>query len=179
MTGAGSALIDPVPFGDVPNDVLRPLADAIGDTEWIIHAASQDLQCLAELGLTPARLFDTELAGRLLNYPRVGLATLVEEMLGYRMRKEHSAVDWSKRPMPESWLHYAALDVELLIELRDAAGGPARGGRQGRVGAPGVRRTGHHAASRARARTRGGVRRASTGCGGAAGWRSSARSGPP
>lgn len=44
---------------------------------------------------------------------------LVEELLGYRMRKEHSAVDWSKRPLPESWLHYAALDVEMLLELRD------------------------------------------------------------
>jgi ribonuclease D len=118
--GSGTALIDPVGFGDVPNDSLRPLAEVIRDVEWIIHAASQDLQCLAELGLRPRTLFDTELAGRLLNLPRVGLATLVEEFLGVRMRKEHSAVDWSKRPMPSSWLEYAALDVEPLIELRDA-----------------------------------------------------------
>jgi ribonuclease D len=117
--GAGTALIDPVPFGDVPNAVFEPLAAAIGDTEWVIHAASQDLACLAEVGLRPAVLFDTELAGRLLNYPRVGLAALVEELLGYRMRKEHSAVDWSKRPLPEPWLRYAALDVEPLIDLRD------------------------------------------------------------
>jgi ribonuclease D len=117
--GAGTALIDPVPFGDVPNTVFEPLAKAIGDTEWIIHAASQDLACLAEVGLRPTLLFDTELAGRLLNYPRVGLAALVEELLGFRMRKEHSAVDWSRRPLPEPWLLYAALDVEPLIELRD------------------------------------------------------------
>jgi ribonuclease D len=117
--GAGTALIDPVPFGDVPNAVFEPLAKAIGDTEWIIHAASQDLPCLAEVGLRPTLLFDTELAGRLLNYPRVGLAVLVEELLGFRMRKEHSAVDWSKRPLPEPWLLYAALDVEPLVELRD------------------------------------------------------------
>jgi ribonuclease D len=117
--GAGTALIDPVPFGDVPNAVFEPLAKAIGDTEWVIHAASQDLACLAEVGLRPTLLFDTELAGRLLNYPRVGLAALVEELLGFRMRKEHSAVDWSRRPLPEPWLLYAALDVEPLIELRD------------------------------------------------------------
>jgi ribonuclease D len=117
--GAGSALVDPVPFGPVPNTLLAPLGEALADVEWVIHAASQDLACLAELGLRPTRLFDTELAGRLLNYPRVGLAVLVEELLGYRMRKEHSAVDWSRRPLPESWLSYAALDVELLIELRD------------------------------------------------------------
>jgi ribonuclease D len=117
--GAGTALVDPIPFGDVPNTSMAALNDAVADTEWIIHAASQDLACLAELGLRPTTLFDTELAGRLLNYPRVGLAVLVEELLGFRMRKEHSAVDWSRRPLPEPWLVYAALDVEPLVELRD------------------------------------------------------------
>ncbi len=113
--GAGTALIDPIPFDD-----LHELQEALGDAEWILHAASQDLPCLAELGLRPHSLFDTELAGRLLGYPRVGLATLVETILGRSMRKEHSAVDWSTRPLPEPWLEYAALDVEVLIELRDA-----------------------------------------------------------
>ncbi|MEJ7628702.1 MAG: ribonuclease D [Nocardioidaceae bacterium] len=117
--GAGTILVDPLPFGDVPNDNLRPLAAVVATEECIIHAASQDLACLAELGMRPTNLFDTELAGRLLNYPRVGLAVLVEDLLGYSMRKEHSAVDWSRRPFPESWLLYAALDVEMLIELRD------------------------------------------------------------
>ncbi len=113
--GAGSALIDPIPFGD-----LSSVQDALGDAEWILHAATQDLPCLTELGLRPTSLFDTELAGRLLGYPRVGLATLVETVVGRRMRKEHSAVDWSIRPLPEPWLEYAALDVEVLLELREA-----------------------------------------------------------
>jgi ribonuclease D len=113
--GSGSALVDPIPFAD-----MSALNEAIGDAEWILHAATQDLPCLTELGMRPARLFDTELAGRLLGYPRVGLATLVETIVGRRMRKEHSAVDWSTRPLPEPWLEYAALDVEVLIELRDA-----------------------------------------------------------
>jgi ribonuclease D len=112
--GAGTFLIDPIGF-----DSMQPLQDALGEAEWILHAASQDLPCLTELGLTPAALFDTELAGRLLGYPRVGLATLVETLLGYRMKKEHSAADWSTRPLPGPWLEYAALDVEVLIELRD------------------------------------------------------------
>ena len=73
----------------------------------------------ARSACAPTALFDTELAGRLLGYPRVGLATLVETLLGYRLRKEHSAVDWSTRPLPEPWLEYAALDVEVLVELRD------------------------------------------------------------
>ena len=113
--GSGSALIDPIPFAD-----LASVQEALGDAEWILHAATQDLPCLTELGLQPTSLFDTELAGRLLGYPRVGLATLVETIVGRRMRKEHSAVDWSARPLPEPWLEYAALDVEVLLELREA-----------------------------------------------------------
>lgn len=113
--GAGTALVDPITVDD-----LDPLVQALRGPEWILHAATQDLPCLRELGLAPTSLFDTELAGRLLGYPRVGLATLVEEIVGYRLRKEHSAVDWSTRPLPEPWLEYAALDVEVLVELRDA-----------------------------------------------------------
>jgi len=115
--GAGTALIDPIAFDD-----LSALDDALGDAEWILHAATQDLPCLAEVGLRPTTLFDTELAGRLLGYPRVGLATLVETVVGSSLRKEHSAVDWSTRPLPEPWLEYAALDVEALLELREALG---------------------------------------------------------
>ncbi|MCZ4499558.1 MAG: ribonuclease [Marmoricola sp.] len=112
--GAGTALIDPIAFDD-----LTDLNEAFGDAEWILHAASQDIPCLREVGLVPTALFDTELAARLLGYPRVGLATLVEVIVGKSMRKEHSAADWSKRPLPEPWLEYAALDVEVLTELRE------------------------------------------------------------
>jgi ribonuclease D len=113
--GAGTALIDPI---DCPD--LSGLDAAIGDAETVLHAASQDLPCLAELGMRPAKVFDTELAGRLLGYPKVGLGSIVEEVLGLSLEKGHSAADWSTRPLPEGWLRYAALDVELLIELRDA-----------------------------------------------------------
>ena len=115
--GAGTFLVDPIAF-----DSLDPLQEALEGTEWLLHAATQDLPCLTELGLYPTRLFDTELAGRLLGYPRVGLASLVESLLGRRMAKEHSAVDWSTRPLPEPWLEYAALDVEVLVELREVLG---------------------------------------------------------
>jgi ribonuclease D len=112
--GSGTVLLDPLPFAD-----LTSLAEAIADEEWVIHAASQDLSCLAEIGLRPTRLFDTELAARLAGFERVGLAALTESLLGYSLEKHHSAADWSTRPLPESWLTYAALDVELLVELRD------------------------------------------------------------
>lgn len=114
-TGAGTTLIDPIPLND-----LRALNDAIADAEWVLHAASQDLPCLAELGMRPRRLFDTELAARLCGFERVGLATLTEQLLGFSLEKNHAAADWSTRPLPRPWLAYAALDVELLIDLRNA-----------------------------------------------------------
>jgi ribonuclease D len=115
-TGAGTALVDPIALVGG----FDALADAIDGPEWVLHAASQDLPCLAELGLHPARLFDTELAGRLAGLPRVGLAPLAEQLLGFTLEKGHGAADWSRRPLPEEWLNYAALDVEVLVELRDA-----------------------------------------------------------
>lgn len=116
--GAGTALIDPIGCPD-----LTALDAAIADAETVLHAANQDLPCLAELGLRPRRLFDTELAGRLLGYPKVGLGSMVETVLGFALEKGHSAADWSTRPLPDEWLRYAALDVELLIELREALHG--------------------------------------------------------
>ncbi|MFL6027077.1 MAG: HRDC domain-containing protein [Friedmanniella sp.] len=115
--GSGTHLIDPIAFGS-PAD-FSGLGAAIADAEWVIHAASQDLPCLFEVGLVPRTLFDTELAARLLGYPRVALGTMIEELFGRRLLKEHSASDWSTRPLPPEWLTYAALDVELLVELRD------------------------------------------------------------
>jgi len=113
--GAGTALIDPVACPD-----LSGLGEALSDAEWVLHAATQDLPCLREIGMIPTRLFDTELAGRLAGFPRVGLGAMVEGVLGFVLEKGHSAVDWSTRPLPEPWLRYAALDVELLVDLRDA-----------------------------------------------------------
>jgi len=112
--GAGTFLIDPIALPD-----LSELNDALADSEWILHAANQDLPCLAELGLRPSRLFDTELVGRLLGSERVALSTMLEQYLNISLEKGHSAADWSTRPLPHDWLVYAALDVELLIELRE------------------------------------------------------------
>lgn len=112
--GAGTFLFDPPPIGS-----FEELDDALRDVEWVLHAASQDLPCLREVGLDPARIFDTELAARLLGLPKVGLGSVVQELLGLHLAKEHSAADWSTRPLPQSWLVYAALDVELLVDLRD------------------------------------------------------------
>lgn len=111
---AGVFLFDPPAIGD-----FAPLQEAIGDVEWVLHAASQDLPSLRELRLEPPVIFDTELASRLLGHERVGLGAVVEDTLGITLKKEHSAADWSTRPLPDSWLEYAALDVLHLIDVRD------------------------------------------------------------
>jgi ribonuclease D len=113
--GAGVFLFDPPAIGS-----FAELNEVIKDEEWVLHAASQDLACLREVGLEPTKIFDTELGARLAGLPRVGLGAVVEELLGIHLAKEHSAADWSTRPLPQSWLVYAALDVELLVDLRDA-----------------------------------------------------------
>jgi ribonuclease D len=100
---------DPAPFAG--------LAEVMKSDAWILHAASQDIPCLRELGLTAPALFDTELGSRIAGLERVGLGAVTEALLGLRLAKEHSAVDWSIRPLANDWLTYAALDVDVLFEL--------------------------------------------------------------
>ena len=116
--GGGLHLIDPIPFG-INHPLILKLNDLLNTDEVILHASTQDLPCLREIGISPTRLFDTELAGRIAGLPRVGLGPLLESLMGVSLAKEHSAADWSVRPLPANWLTYAALDVELLVELRD------------------------------------------------------------
>jgi len=116
--GGGLHLIDPIPFGP-GHQLFIELNELLNTDEVILHASTQDLPCLRELGIHPKLLFDTELGGRIAGLPRVGLGPLLEAHLGVLLAKEHSAVDWSVRPLPLDWLNYAALDVELLIELRN------------------------------------------------------------
>lgn len=115
---SGTFLFDPPAIGD-----MSALMDAVGDIEFILHAASQDLACLREVGIAPTKIFDTELSARLLGLERVGLGAVVESLLGIHLAKEHSAVNWSTRPLPEPWLAYAAADVEHLVDLREVLGG--------------------------------------------------------
>ena len=115
--GGGLHLIDPIAVGETK--YWGELNKTFADQEWIIHASTQDLACLREVGIDPQIMFDTELAGRIAGCERVGLGPLTEQLLGVTLAKEHSAVDWSLRPLRPEWLNYAALDVELLIELRN------------------------------------------------------------
>lgn len=114
----GLHLIDPIPLAG-ESQLINRFNKIISQEEVILHAASQDLPCLREWGLDPKYLFDTELGARMAGLPKVGLGSLIEEFFQKILAKEHSAVDWSLRPLPDDWLAYAALDVELLIPLRN------------------------------------------------------------
>jgi ribonuclease D len=116
--GGGLHLIDPIAFGSDP-EIFAPLNSIIQSAQVVLHASSQDLPCLREIGISPTDLFDTELAGRIAGFPRVGLGALTESLLNIRLAKEHSAVDWSQRPLHHDWLLYAALDVDVLLDLKD------------------------------------------------------------
>lgn len=113
-------LIDPAAIAPIaePSPFIA-LAEALATDTWILHAATQDLPCLAEIGLIPSSIIDTELGSRIAGLPRVGLGAVVEQFLHLGLAKEHSAVDWSKRPLDQGWLDYAALDVDVLHELSE------------------------------------------------------------
>ena len=171
-------LIDPVDHGADPLATLAPVAEVLATDEWVLHAADQDLPCLAEIGMRPPKLYDTELAGRLAGYDRVNLATMVQRLLGLQLKKGHGAADWSKRPLPPEWLNYAALDVEVLLELRDAIAAFSRS----RASPNGRHRNSSTCAPLKRRRpdgTGGGARRASTRCATRGRWRPCASCGRP
>ena len=113
----GLHLIDPIPLKD--SKLWQSFNQNFSEYEWVIHASTQDLACLLEVGLRPKKLFDTELGARIAGCTRVGLGPLAESLLELSLAKEHSAVDWSIRPLKSEWINYAALDVDILLDIRD------------------------------------------------------------
>lgn len=105
-------LLDPLVLDD-----LSDLSEACKNSTWVLHAAKEDLECMEWAGLVAPHLFDTQIAAKLLGYEHVGLGAVTEEVLGVKLAKNHTRENWSLRPLKQSWLDYAALDVEYLVEL--------------------------------------------------------------
>jgi ribonuclease D len=110
------ACIDPLALED-----LSPLLDVIyqaGITK-VLHAARQDMEIFFHLRNTlPSPVFDTQIAALLLGFPdQIGYASLVKETLGIELEKLHSRTDWSRRPLSDEQLHYAAEDVFYLAQV--------------------------------------------------------------
>jgi ribonuclease D len=111
----GVAIIDPLAVS------LEPLTGVLeGPGLTVVHAADQDLEVLrAACGTVPSRLFDTQIAAGFLGMASASLQTLVERLLGVRLRKGDRLTDWSRRPLGPDQQAYAAADVEYLLALRD------------------------------------------------------------
>jgi ribonuclease D len=110
-------LVDPVALDESSPGWNQLVAKEINSRSWLLHAATQDIPCLTELGFASETIIDTELAARLAGYEKVGLGSMVTELLDLELAKEHSASDWSIRPLHPSLLNYAALDVDVLHDL--------------------------------------------------------------
>lgn len=104
-------------FDPIALPMLDELANIINSQLWILHSGRHDLPCLAELGLFPHELWDTELAARILGANRFGLGSLVADTFQVQLDKAYSGVNWSLRPLENAWLEYAAIDVEFLTPL--------------------------------------------------------------
>ena len=109
-------LVDPLAGIDLA-PLLATLTDR--DKPKILHAARQDLEVLLNAGgHIPGPVFDTQVAAALLGLPpQVGYAELVARQLGHSIDKAQTRTDWSRRPLSDAQLAYAADDVHHLLQL--------------------------------------------------------------
>ncbi len=119
-------LLDPLSIGN-----MTPLGDALGDegVETILHSGSHDVVSLdRDWGFRVGRLFDTSIGAAFVGMRRLGLAAALSEMLGVDIPKQKKIQrsDWSRRPLSDEALAYAAADVEHLHRLRETLGARLR-----------------------------------------------------
>ncbi len=93
----------------------------ISNKVWVVHSARQDIEVAYQSAeCMPRMLFDTQIAAGLLGYaPQLGYAGLVSELFGVEIAKSHTRADWTRRPLSEALLQYAAEDVEYLLPAHD------------------------------------------------------------
>jgi ribonuclease D len=114
-TAQGDRLVDPLAGMD-----LTPFLDALAGRELIFHAADYDLRLLRKHHeFTPAAIFDTMLAARLLGERQFGLSSLVEKFLGVKLDKGSQKADWARRPLTEKMETYARNDTHYLKPLEE------------------------------------------------------------
>ncbi len=90
--------------------------------DWVLHSARQDIEVVYQTaGAMPRAIFDTQIAAGLLGFPaQIGYAGLVKELFDVEIHKSHTRADWSKRPLRNEYLEYAAEDVEYLLPAYEA-----------------------------------------------------------
>ncbi len=113
-----TAIVDPLALPD-----LSPVGELLADpkVEKIFHDADYDLRIFdRDYGFRATQVFDTRIAAQFTGEPAIGLAALLEKYVGVKLAKEHQKADWSRRPLSQAMLAYAAADTQHLPALRDA-----------------------------------------------------------
>jgi len=108
--------VDPLVAADQSEFWKQLLANS-----WVVHSARQDIEVVYQTaGAMPREIFDTQIAAGLLGLPaQMGYAGLVKELFDVDMAKSHTRADWTRRPLPDAFLEYAAEDVEYLLPAAD------------------------------------------------------------
>ena len=110
------ACIDPIALPQ-----LESLFEAIYNPAIVkvFHSCRQDLEIFFQwTGKLPSPIFDTQVAAPLLGFQdNPGYAMLVSSLLSVNLNKAHTRADWSKRPLTEAELEYAADDVIYLCQI--------------------------------------------------------------
>ena len=106
------------PLGDLD---MQSFWNTAMETGWVVHSARQDIEVIYQAAeRMPTRLFDTQVAAGLLGYaPQMGYANLVSELFKVEIPKSHTRADWTRRPLADDVLQYAAEDVEYLLPARE------------------------------------------------------------
>jgi ribonuclease D len=120
-TGSEIFCADPLNLDHADNALTDALWKALMKPQWILHSARQDIEVIFQTTRQmPREIFDTQIAAALLGYqPQMGYANLVTELFEVELAKTHTRADWSKRPLSDSVLSYAAEDVEYLLPAHE------------------------------------------------------------
>lgn len=108
--------VDPLSGADMAEFWAR-----LRERTWVLHSARQDIEVVYQSsGRMPESIFDTQVAAALLGYqPQMGYGNLVTELFGVQLDKSHTRADWTRRPLSDAILAYAAEDVEYLLPAHE------------------------------------------------------------
>ena len=111
-------IVDPLPLEDLTH---LGMIFKNPEIEKVFHASEYDILIMNDdFNFEFNNLFDTMLAAQILGREKLGLDTLLEEIVGVKVNKKHQRANWGKRPLPNDMLQYAQMDTHYLIKIRQA-----------------------------------------------------------
>jgi len=115
-TGENIHCVDPL-----AGNPMQAFWEAVMQPTWVLHSGRQDIEVVSQTArCMPKSIFDTQVAAGLLGFaPQMGYANLVKELFDVEIPKAHTRANWTRRPLSDDYLHYAAEDVEYLLPACD------------------------------------------------------------